>query len=133
MQRIFALLLALFFLGLIGVMASVTFFIRDPLPVLSPRVPVTMPAEAAGPVARAEISVDGAYRYEILFDMAVQGGPPELALTRPGSDALPLLPDVTELSPSSFQASGQFNAPGRWQVNFLHAGQMQEFAFILRE
>ncbi|WP_155326530.1 hypothetical protein [Alkalilacustris brevis] len=132
-QRFVAILIAVFFLGLIAVMASVTFFVRDPLPIASPRMPVTLAAEGPGPAAGAEVSLDGSYRFDILITLRPSAARPEVALVHPASGGQPVLPDLSEPAPGQLRATGQFTAHGRWEI-LIEGGQArQSLPFILRE
>lgn len=132
-QRIVALVLAGFFLGLVALMASVTFFVRDPLPVLTPRSPASFSETLDGSPVQARIAVDGSYRFDIIVASGLDSAPPEIALTRPTSDAAPIPTRVTALPDGRFQALGQFTAPGRWQISLRHGPAAVDFPFILQE
>lgn len=135
MQRLFALVLAVFFLGLAGLMASVTFFVRDPIPVVSARTPlIVSEGEAPGEGLRATFAVDPAFRFEISGEGA-RGGLPEVLLRRGegegnGSD---IEVEVSEAAEGVFQGRGQITAPGRWTLVLAHDGDTLEAPFILQE
>lgn len=132
-QRIIAIVMAGFFLGLVGLMASVTLFVRDPLPVLTPRSPASFSAQEAGQMMQARITVDGTYRFDILLASQADPDPPQVALTRPLGDAAPIATEVTALPDGRFQALGQFTTPGRWQISVRHGEATADFPFILQE
>jgi len=133
LQRIIALTLAAFFIGLVVLMASVTLFVRDPLPILSPRVPASFDHAAGGSTLTAQVSVDGAFRFAVRIASNAATDAPEVILRNPATGGAPLAPDVEVLPDGTYQASGQFTAPGRWQVSLRHGTHTPEFAFILRE
>lgn len=132
-QRLVAIVIAVFFLGLIGIMASVTFFVREPLPIASPRVPVTLETDSPGAVARAEVSLDGAYRFDILLTLHTDAAGPDVALLHPASGAEPVLPDLDRPAPNQLRATGQFIAHGRWEILVEDGINRQTLPFILRE
>ena len=134
MTRLLAALLAVFFLGLAALMASVTLFVREPMPVLSARVPVSFEHgdRAAGGV-RATVSVDPSYRFEITGEVARSGAVPPLALRRGEADGSPVPLDVSSSGAGLFQAHGQFTAPGRWTLEIGEGPDSHSFGFILQE
>lgn len=134
MTRLLAALLAVFFLGLVALMASVTFFVRDPIPVLSARAPVSVQEEGSiGSGLRATVAVDPSMRFEVTGEGARGDSLPALRLERAdGSDAsLPI--DVESAGAGFFQGRGQFTAPGRWRLLVDDDGRELELTFILQE
>lgn len=133
MQRLIALILAVFFLGLVGLMASVTLFVRDPIPVVSARVPLTVAAaEAPAQGLRARLVIDGAFRFEIIGEGA-RDATPGVLLRRDAGGGADIPVTVEALGPGVFQGRGQFTAPGRWTLVLADAGETREFPFILQE
>ena len=133
MTRLIAIFLAVFFLGLAALMASVTFFVRDPMPVLSNRAPLLI-ATGDTPDAglRATLAVDPAFRFEV-SGQGARSAAPDLRLRR-GEDGNGDIEVETEaLGGGSFQGRGQFTAPGRWTLLLDDDGDTTEVPFILQE
>jgi hypothetical protein len=133
MQRLIAVLLAVFFLGLAGLMASVTLFVRDPIPVVSARVPLIAATDPeAGAPLRARVIVDGAFRFEVIGEGL--RAPAPTALLRRGQGGAGDIPVALEpLGGGAFRGRGQFTAPGRWALVLDDGGTATEFPFILQE
>ena len=131
--RIIALGFAVFFLGLVAVMASVTMFVREPLQILSPNVPVAFALQDDSATLQLQLRVDGGYGFEVMTSSDVGEGAPEIALAPVGSGGAPLTPEVHETAPGVYSANGQFYAPGRWEISVRHGALAESFAFILRE
>ena len=118
-------------LGFVGLLASVTFFVRDPLPMLSPRVPVAFAPENGIAV---RLSVDGGFAFEALVESTETAEtPPRLVLRPVGTGGAGIMPDAARLDEGLFLASGQFNAVGRWELGVRHGDTSATFVFILRE
>ena len=133
MQRLIAAVLAVFFLGLAGLMASVTFFVRDPIPVVSARTPlIVSEGEMPGEGLRATFAVDPTFRFEISGEGA-RGGLPEVTLRRGEGDGSSIAVEVSEAAEGVFQGRGQITAPGRWTLVVAHDGDTLEAPFILQE
>ncbi len=134
MSRLLAVLLAVFFLGLAGLLASVTFFVRDPMPVLSARVPVTFEqGDVAAGGLRATVSVDPTYAFEVMGEAGARETPPRVAMRRAEGDESDVSVEVTEAEAGLFQAHGQFTSPGRWTLQLDDGDETHEFTFILQE
>ena len=134
MTRLLAAVLAVFFLGLVALMASVTLFVRDPMPVLSARVPVMF--EQGDPAAgglRATVAVDPSYRFEITGEGPRGAEMPSVTLRRGEADGSAVDIDVSSAGAGLFQAHGQFTAPGRWTLQLDDGTETHSFGFILQE
>ena len=133
MTRLLAVLLAVFFLGLAGLLASVTFFVRDPMPVLSARAPVVFEEGEPGTGGlRATVSVDPTYSFEVM-GQAPGAAPPQVGMRRAEGDESAVEVEVSEAGEGLFQAHGQFTAPGRWTLQLHDGTEAHEFTFILQE
>lgn len=127
--RLIAIGLLVALVGFIGVLAAVGLFVREPLPILSPRVPINLGPEA-GLAVRLE--TDGTFRIQAL----VAGAAPDLptvALRPVGSGGAPVVASVSVLEDGAHLATGQFTAPGRWELSVTVPGRSATFPFVLRE
>lgn len=131
--RLVAFGLAVFFLGLAAVMASVTVFVREPIQILSPNVPVAFAHKGERATLQVQLRMDGGFGFEVMAASDAAEGTPEIALMPVGSGAAPLMPDVQQTAPGLFSANGQFYAPGRWEMSVRHGALAESFPFILRE
>lgn len=131
--RVIAIGFAAFFLGLVALMGSVTYFVREPLQILSPNVPVAFAHEADSATLQLQLRVDGGYGFEVIAASDAGGEVPEIALSPVGAGGAPLTPQVHETAPGRYSANGQFYAPGRWEVSVRHGNLSETFAFVLRE
>ena len=134
MTRLLAVLFATFFIGLAALLASVTFFVRDPMPVLSARVPVVFQqGEPAAGGLRATVAVDPSYRFEVMGEAGNRSTPPQVGMRRAEGDESAVEVEVSEAEAGLFQAHGQFTAPGRWTLQLHDGTEAHEFTFILQE
>lgn len=135
MQRVIAIALAVFFLGLAGLMASVTLFVRDPLPVLTARAPLTVhTGETPDAGLRATLAVDPAFRFEVTGQGTEGDALPRVTLRRgEGGGASDIDVPVQAAAQGLFQGRGSFTAPGRWVLVLDDGGARGEFPFILQE
>ena len=135
MTRMIAIFIGVFFVGLAALMASVTIFVRDPMPVLSARAPIVI-QEGDTPEAdglRATLSVDPTYAFEVMGQGARDGDVPGITMQRGEGDGSTVDVEVEEIGEGIFQGRGQFTAPGRWTLTVSSGDQRQEVAFILQE
>lgn len=133
MQRLIAAVLAVFFLGLAGLMASVTFFVRDPIPVVTARAPlIVAEGETLDEGLRVTFAVDPSFRFEITGEGA-RGGLPTVHLRRTQGGASDIAVEVSSAMEGVFQGRGQITAPGRWTLELAHDGGTLEAPFILQE
>lgn len=130
--RLIALGLGIFFVGLVVVMASVTLFVREPLPILSLRVPVEFSGGTEMQPIAARMTVDGVYRFQISLQSDHDDDAPMLALVRPSDDVTPIPVEVARAG-EGWHGEGQFTLPGRWDLHLQHGDQREIFAFVLRE
>lgn len=134
MQRIVAISLAVFFLGLAGLMASVTLFVRDPIPVVGTRAPLTVhTGETPDTGLRVTLAVDPAFRFEVTGEGAQGDSKPQVRLVPGEGGGSALVVEVAAASQGVFQGRGSFTAPGRWTLELTDAGTTAAFPFILRE
>ncbi|MBK5926901.1 hypothetical protein [Rhodobaculum claviforme] len=129
MTRIIAAALAVFFLGLVALMASVTLFVRDPMPVLSARVPVSIERDGV----RATVAVDPTYRFEVTAEGLPRDIAPDLTMHRGEADGRAVEMEVTDAGAGLVQGFGQFTAPGRWTLTLMGGDGPVEFGFVLQE
>lgn len=129
MTRIIAIGFAVFFLGLVALMASVTLFVREPMPILTTRVPVAIEQDGV----RASVSVDGSYRFTVSAEGLPAGAADTLEMHRGEADGREVAVAITETGPGRAQGTGQFTAPGRWTLTLTGAGGPLAFGFVLQE
>lgn len=132
-QRLIAALLALFFLGLVGLMASVTFFVRDPIPVVSARVPLVVHDGDISEGLRATLAVDPTMRFELSGQDTRSATPPGARLVRGQGGGGSIDVALEEVGDGQWVGRGNLTAPGRWTLELATAGGRKEFPFILQE
>ena len=134
MTRLFAIVLAVFFLGLAALMASVTIFVRDPMPVLSARAPVSFEqGDPAVDGVRATVAVDPTYSFEIMGEAGARDTPPRISMRQGEGEGDEIEIEMGDAGAGLFQAHGQFTAPGRWTLEINDGTADYEFGFILQE
>ena len=113
------------FLAFVAVMASVTFFVRDPLPIVGPNQQLVLETNKITPPRRAEIAVDG--EYKVLFDRSHRWTrQTACALRFTDSDDIPLVQQGEA-------AEAQFTRTGRWELVLVSGGAEEVLAFVLRD
>ncbi|MCC1480524.1 hypothetical protein [Roseibaca sp. Y0-43] len=122
--RIVALVFLGLFLAFVAVMASVTLFVRDPLPIIGPNQRLGLETTQITPPLRAEIAVSGDYEATITVTPIEQVDRVRLRFT--GADDIPLLADGNT-------AEGQFTRTGRWELVLTAGGTEEVLAFVLRD
>jgi hypothetical protein len=122
--RIVAFVFLGLFLAFVAVMASVTFFVRDPLPIIGPNQRLSLETTQIAPPVRAEIAVDGDYRAFLTITPIDQVERVRLRFTN-GSD-IPLLAEGNT-------AEGQFTRTGRWELVLVSGSTEEVLAFVLRD
>lgn len=125
---------ALVILGLliafIGVMASVSFLVRDPLPILAANRSLTLDSVQIVPPVRSTVMIDGGYRVEVTIEDPAT--PIVQASLRPvGAAPIPL--DAGANADGVYSASGQLTRPGRWELVLERGGVREVLAFIVQE
>lgn len=122
--RIVALVFLGLFLAFVAVMASVTLFVRDPLPIIGPNQRLGLETAQITPPLRAEIAVSGDYEATITVTPIDQVDRVRLRFT--GGDDIPLLAEGNT-------AEGQFTRTGRWELVLSSGGTEEVLAFVLRD
>lgn len=122
--RIIAFVFLGLFLAFVAVMASVTFFVREPLPIVGPNQRLVLETAEIMPPLRAEIAVDGDYQARLSVTPLDMLDRARLRFT--GSDDIPLVQqgDVAE---------AQFTRTGRWELVLNAGGTEEVLAFVLRD
>ena len=134
MQRLIAIVIAVFFLGLAGLMASVTLFVTDPHPVVTSRAPLTVhTGETPEDGLRASLAVDPAFRFEITGEGARGSDKPSVWLRGADAGADDIEVTMEDAGEGFFQGRGSFPAAGRWTLEMTDAGETSAFVFILQE
>ncbi|NBB99216.1 MAG: hypothetical protein GVY34_13790 [Alphaproteobacteria bacterium] len=122
--RIIAFVFLGLFLAFVAVMASVTFFVRDPLPIVGPNQSLTLESADLPRPVRARLAIDGDYKG--LLTVTPLDAVDRVRLRFTDSDPVPLVQQGDT-------AEAQFTRTGRWEL-VLNAGNTQEvIAFVLRD
>ena len=129
--RVIAILILLLVAGFIGTMASVQYFVRDPLPIIGANQMLHMRTRAIDPPIALQIAVDGGYRVDVQFQHPGHAAPPEVTL-RP-TDGAPIMLETQSTSETHMVANGQLTRPGRWDLVVGAPGVRETFQFIVRE
>ena len=128
--RIIALTLLGLIMGFIILMASVTFFVREPLPIVGANQTLLLHSVEVAPQIRSSVAIDGGYRVELTVEHEADS-PPQVLLRPVDGSAIPL--DAGTDSSGAWSASGQMTRPGRWEL-VLDDGRTREIMqFIVRE
>ncbi|CUX80979.1 MAG: hypothetical protein HLUCCA05_07025 [Roseibaca calidilacus] len=122
--RIIAFVFLGLFLAFVAVMASVTFFVRDPLPIVGPNQQLVLETNKITPPRRAEIAVDG--EYKVLLTVTPLDEADRLRLRFTDSDDIPLVQQGEA-------AEAQFTRTGRWELVLVSGGAEEVLAFVLRD
>lgn len=134
-QRIVAYGLLAAVLGFIALLASVTFFVRDPLPILSPRAPIQLATREITPAMGVQLALDGGYVIEVQVQHPDHETPPQIGLRPAGGAEVPL--EIQTTGPRHLIGAAQLTRPGRWEVVLREAspaGQTTEIRpFIVQE
>ncbi len=123
-NRIIAVVFLVLVLGFVGLMASVTLFLRDPLPIVAPAQTLELASDRLDPPVIARLAVDGSMQVRLSLD-------PPRALRRvrlrpAGGTAVPLTRDGA-------QARAQFTRPGRWELVLDTGDGRDVLPFILQD
>ncbi|MGP9790022.1 hypothetical protein [Roseinatronobacter sp. NSM] len=128
--RVIALSLLAFVLGFIILMASVTFFVRDPLPIVGANQTLLLHSVEITPQIRTAVAIDGGYRVDVTVEHAQTQDPH--ALLRPTGGAEIMLDTGTD-SAGAWSGSGQMTRPGRWELVLTVGSTREVIPFIVRE
>ena len=128
--RIIALTLLGLIMGFILLMASVTFFVREPLPIVGANQTLLLHTVEITPQIRSAVAIDGGYRVELTVEHdATQD--PQVQL-RP-VDGQAILLDIGTDSAGAWSATGQMTRPGRWELVLTEGASREIMQFIVRE
>jgi len=122
--RIVAFVTLGLFLAFVVVMASVTFFVRDPLPIVGPNQRLVLDTTEIMPPLRAEIAIDGDFK--ALLSVTPLDRVDQVRLRFTGSDDVPL-------AQQDDTAEAQFTRTGRWELVLVSGGAEEVLAFVLRD
>jgi len=128
--RVIAILILVVVVGFIGTMASVQYFVRDPLPIIGANQMLHKRTRAMDPPIALQIALDGAYRVDVQLQHP-GNTPPEVSLRPTEGRAIPL--EVQSTSETHMVANGQLTRPGRWDLTVSLPGVSETFQFIARE
>lgn len=128
--RIIALTFLGLTLGFIVLMASVTFFVREPLPIVGANQTLRLHTVEISPQIRSSVAIDGSFR----VDVTVEHGPgqsPDVVLRPAGEQPIAL--DTGTDADGAWSGSGQLTRPGRWELVLTESGTREVLQFITRE
>ena len=129
--RAIAILLLVLVLGFIATMASVQYFIRDPLPMIGNNQMLHLRTRVHEPPLAVQIAIDGSYRVNVQLRHPGHEVLPEMVL-RP-TDAAPITLDFQQRDATLLAADGQLTRPGRWELDLAAQGRTETLRFIVRE
>ena len=132
-RKLLAVFFAVFFIGLAGLMASVTFFVRDPIPVIGARAPLVVHQGDVADGLRATLAVDPTMRFELSGEDSRSSSPPGARLVRGQGGGGSIDIDLEDAGEGRWIGRGSFTAPGRWKLEFATVEGLKEFPFILQE
>lgn len=116
--------------GFVGVMASVSLFVRDPLPIVGPNQTLQLTSVELAPPVRSSVTIDGGYRVELTLEDD-SPLPPQVSLQPTNGSPIPL--DAGENANGVWSASGQLTRPGRWELVMVRGDIREVLAFVVRE
>ncbi|MCC5990940.1 MAG: hypothetical protein JJT99_00305 [Rhodobacteraceae bacterium] len=128
--RIIALVFLGLTLGFIILMASVTFFVRDPLPIIAPNQRLMLHTTEIAPQIRSTVAIDGAFGVDVTVEHG-DSQSPQVQL-RPVDGAPIALSEGTE-NAQTWYGSGQLTRPGRWELVLVEGNAREVMTFIVRE
>ncbi len=128
--RIIALTLLGLIMGFIILMASVTFFVREPLPIVGANQTLLLHTVEISPQIRTAVAIDGGYRVELTVEHGTDQNP--VVQLRP-VDGQPILLDAGTDSAGAWSATGQMTRPGRWELVLTEGATREIQPFIVRE
>lgn len=133
--RIVAIVMLALVVGFIALLASVTFFVRDPIPVISPRSgPAMLVSETAGP--SVQIALDAGYRVQVNlrgFGAGAQDALPQVHLAPDAQDGQPIALELARLESGEIIVTGQLTRPGRWTLTLRHGEMRLSQGFVVQE
>lgn len=128
--RIIALTILGLTLGFIVLMASVTFFVREPLPIVGANQTLLLHSTEITPQIRSSVALDGSYRVDLTVEHAPEQSP-DVQLRPSGGQPIPL--DTGTDSRGAWSGSGQLTRPGRWELVLTEGNTREVLQFITRE
>lgn len=129
--RFLALALLVAMLGFAGMMASVGFMVRDPLPVIARHQTLDIESCSIEPQVSVRLSLDGGFGVTLAAAYPGRDALPELLLAP--HDGAPLRLEWESTAEGQAQARGQLTRPGRWEMTIIEGSQRESFAFIVQE
>lgn len=129
--RFLALSLLVLMLGFAGIMASVGFMVRDPLPVIARHHALDIESSVIEPPVSVRLSLDGGFGVTLAVAYPGRDEPPDLALAP--HDGAPIRLDWESTAAGQAQATGQLTRPGRWALTLAEGAQRESVAFIVQE
>jgi hypothetical protein len=111
-------------------MASVSVFVRDPLPLVGPNQTLVLTSSALMPPVRSSVTIDGGYRVELTIEDQ-SPLPPQVRLRPTGGAAIPL--DAGANANGIWSATGQLTRPGRWELVLARGTTEETLSFVVRE
>ena len=128
--RIIALTLLGLVMGFIILMASVTFFVREPLPIVGANQTLLLHSTEIAPQIRTAVAIDGGYRVDLTVEHG-DGQSPEVTLRPVGGQ--PIMLDTGTDASGAWSGSGQMTRPGRWELVLSDGSLRETLQFIVRE
>ena len=128
--RIIALTILGLVMGFIILMASVSFFVRDPLPIVGPNQTLLLHSTELTPQIRTSVTIDGGYRVDVTVEHS-EAQDPQIVLRPVGGEAIIL--DTGTDSGGAWSGSGQMTRPGRWELILSDGAEREIMPFIVRE
>ncbi|WP_439560137.1 hypothetical protein [Roseinatronobacter sp.] len=128
--RVIALSILALVLGFIVLMASVTFFVRDPLPIVGANQTLLLHTVEIQPQIRTAVAIDGGYRVDVTVEHA-ETQDPHAQLRPTGGSEITL--DTGTDSTGAWSGSGQMTRPGRWELVLTVGPTREVIPFIVRE
>jgi len=128
--RIIALTLLALIMGFIILMASVTFFVRDPLPIVGANQTLLLHTTEITPQIRTSVAIDSGYGVDLTVEHS-EGQEPIVQLRPTDGQAITL--DAGTDSTGAWSAAGQITRPGRWELVVTEGATREIHSFIVRE
>jgi hypothetical protein len=128
--RIIALTILGLVMGFIILMASVSFFVREPLPIVGANQTLLLHTVELTPQIRTSVAIDGGYRVDLTVEHS-ETQDPQVVLRPVGGEAIFL--DTGTDSSGAWSGSGQMTRPGRWELILSDGAEREIMPFIVRE